>query len=74
MLVLGANFYATIVGNMALLVSNLNAISARHQQRADVVQEAMRYLKVSDAVQSRVQVSGLTNLCSDRSPLCWWTV
>jgi hypothetical protein len=56
MLVLGANFYATIVGNMALLVSSLNATSARHQQRADAIQEAMRYLKVSSPVQSRVQV------------------
>jgi hypothetical protein len=56
MLVLGANFYATVVGNMSLLVSNLNATAARHNQRAEVIQEAMRYLNVSPKMQSRVQV------------------
>jgi CRP-like cAMP-binding protein len=54
MLVLGANLYATIVGNMALLVSTLNATAARHQQRAETIQEAMRYLKVSPPLQNRV--------------------
>jgi hypothetical protein len=56
MLVLGANFYATVVGNMSLLVSNLNATAARHTQRAEMIQEAMRYLNVSPHMQSRVQV------------------
>lgn len=55
MLVLGANLYATIVGNMALLVSTLNATTARHQQRAETIQEVMRYLKVSQPIQQRVQ-------------------
>lgn len=81
MLVLGANFYATIVGahlaacalpfsfcsrhlcvqtdvcvgNMALLVSNLNATAVRHQQKAELMQDSMRYLNVSSRVQARVQ-------------------
>lgn len=39
-----------------MLVSSLNANAARHQQRAELMQEAMRYLDVSGPVQSRVQV------------------
>lgn len=40
-----------------MLVSSLNANAARHQQRAELMQEAMRYLDVSGPVQGRVQVS-----------------
>jgi hypothetical protein len=56
MLVLGVNFYAVIVGNMALLVSNANVTATRHQQRAEMMREAMLYLDVPSPVQSRVQV------------------
>lgn len=34
----------------------MNATAARHQQRAETIQEAMRYLKVSEPVQHRVSV------------------
>lgn len=41
---------------MALLVSNLNATAVRHQQKAELMQDSMRYLNVSSRVQARVQV------------------
>lgn len=69
MLVLGANFYATVVGNMSLLVANLNATAARHNQRAETIQEAMRYLNVSSQMQSRVQVCQTTFRAAERSLL-----
>ncbi|GMH39832.1 hypothetical protein BSKO_07736 [Bryopsis sp. KO-2023] len=54
-LVLGACFYATVVGNMALLVNNLNATSARHNKRKDVLQDAVRYIGAPDDIQFRIQ-------------------
>lgn len=46
---------AACPGNMALLVSNLNATAVRHQQKAELMQDSMRYLNVSSRVQARVQ-------------------
>ncbi|CAD7696775.1 unnamed protein product [Ostreobium quekettii] len=53
-LVLGAGFYATVVGNMALLVNSMNATSARHKLKQEMVQDALRYLGVPPPIQQRI--------------------
>jgi hypothetical protein len=52
--VLGAAFYASVVGHMALLVSNLSATRSRHMQRKDLVGDAMRYFRLPRPLQDRV--------------------
>eukprot|EP00873_Tetraselmis_striata_P036314 jgi/Tetstr1/456578/TSEL_043296.t1 len=54
-LVVGACFMATVVGNMALLVSNMNVTAARHRTKMDMVSDAVRYLGMPDEIQERVQ-------------------
>ena len=54
-LVIGACFMATVVGNMALLVSNMNVTAARHRTKMDMITDAVRYLGMPDQIQERVQ-------------------
>mmetsp|Transcript_24891 Transcript_24891/g.69399 ORF Transcript_24891/g.69399 Transcript_24891/m.69399 type:complete len:684 (+) Transcript_24891:286-2337(+) len=54
-LVVGACFMATVVGNMALLVSNMNVTAARHRTKMDMITDATRYLGMPDQIQERVQ-------------------
>ncbi|KAK9824343.1 hypothetical protein WJX72_009567 [[Myrmecia] bisecta] len=54
-LLLGACFYAIVVGNMSVLVSNLNATAARHRQRQDMVVQSARYLALPAPIQERIQ-------------------
>ena len=46
---------ATVVGNMALLVSNMNVTAARHRTKMDMITDATRYLGMPDQIQERVQ-------------------
>ena len=46
---------ATVVGNMALLVSNMNVTAARHRTKMDMITDAVRYLGMPDQIQERVQ-------------------
>lgn len=55
MLILGACFYATVVGNMALLISNMNVTAARHKQRKTVVMDVARYLNLTPDLMQRIQ-------------------
>lgn len=41
-LVLGACFYAIVVGNMSLLVNNLNPTASRHKFKKDIVNNTVR--------------------------------
>ncbi len=54
-LVIGACFMATVVGNMALLVSNMNITAARHRTKMDLITDTVRYLGMADQIQERVQ-------------------
>lgn len=54
-LLIGAMFYATIIGNMALLVSNLNATNARHKHKQELVMDVVRYLGLPQDISDRVQ-------------------
>ncbi len=54
-LVIGACFMATVVGNMALLVSNMNITAARHRTKMDLITDTVRYLGMPDQIQERVQ-------------------
>lgn len=47
---------ATVIGNMALLVANLNASAARHRQKAEMLMDSARYLGLPPKMQERVQV------------------
>jgi len=40
---------------MALLINHRNATAAQHKERHDMVQDAMRYLGVDEAIQKRVE-------------------
>ena len=52
---------AAIIGSVAQLVANLNAAASRHQERADVVQETVRYLNIPDALQARARAQPHAN-------------
>lgn len=54
-LLVGACFYASVVGNMALLVSNLNATNARHKHKQELVTDVVRYLGLPQDITDRVQ-------------------
>ncbi|GFR48311.1 hypothetical protein Agub_g10192 [Astrephomene gubernaculifera] len=54
-LLCGACFYSAVVGNMALLVANLNTVAVRYRQRLDMTQDALRYMRVPEAQIERVQ-------------------
>ncbi|CAG9460829.1 unnamed protein product [Pedinophyceae sp. YPF-701] len=54
-LLVGACFYASVVGNMALLVSNLNATAARHKHKQELVSDVIRYLGLPADINDRVQ-------------------
>ncbi|GIL58478.1 hypothetical protein Vafri_13605 [Volvox africanus] len=54
-LVAGACFYSAVVGNMALLVANMNTVAVRFRQKLDMTQDALRYMRVPEAQRERVQ-------------------
>ena len=54
-LIIGACFMAAVVGNMAVLVSNLNATTARNSINKERACDAVRYLAMPKDVQERVQ-------------------
>lgn len=53
-LVVGACFMATVVGNMALLVTNMNATTVRNNASKDRVTDAVRYLGMPPDIIARV--------------------
>ncbi|KXZ55446.1 hypothetical protein GPECTOR_3g95 [Gonium pectorale] len=54
LLYLGAFFYASVVGMMTLLVSNVWAVASRHKQRAAMMDDALRYRGVSREAREKV--------------------
>ncbi|GIL81620.1 hypothetical protein Vretifemale_10634, partial [Volvox reticuliferus] len=54
-LVAGACFYSAVVGNMALLVANMNTVAVRFRQKLDMTQDALRYMRVPEVQRERVQ-------------------
>lgn len=54
-IVVGACFMAVVIGNMALLVSNMNVTAARHRVKMDMMTDAVRYLGMPKRIQERVQ-------------------
>ncbi|KAL6749390.1 hypothetical protein V8C86DRAFT_2849289 [Haematococcus lacustris] len=53
-LILGACFYAIIVGNISLLVNNMNPTASRHKFKKDIVQNTIRYLGAPQPLVNRV--------------------
>lgn len=53
-LLVGACFYATIVGNMALLVANFNITQTRQRQKLDMVVNAMRQYQLPQETTEKV--------------------
>ncbi len=45
-LVMGACFYAIVVGNMSLLVNNLNPTASRHRFKKDIIVNTIRYVRI----------------------------
>mmetsp|Transcript_5229 Transcript_5229/g.11435 ORF Transcript_5229/g.11435 Transcript_5229/m.11435 type:complete len:751 (+) Transcript_5229:346-2598(+) len=53
-LIIGACFYAIIIGNVSLLVNNLNPTASRHKFKKDIINNAIRYLDTPNDVAQRV--------------------
>eukprot|EP00955_Chlamydomonas_euryale_P046480 353436-Chlamydomonas_euryale.AAC.20 len=51
----GTCFYSAMLGQMALLVANLNVVASRHKQRSDISMEVLRYMGIPDADVKRVE-------------------
>lgn len=54
-LMVGACFMAIVVGNMALLVTNMNATTARNNSSKDRVTDAVKYLGMPTNIIARVR-------------------
>jgi len=54
-MILGVSMYAFIIGNVASVVSNLDASQTRFREKLDQVQSYMRDRKIPRALQSRVR-------------------
>ncbi|KAG1665646.1 hypothetical protein FOA52_011240 [Chlamydomonas sp. UWO 241] len=52
--ILGTCFYSAMLGQMALLVANLNIVASRHNQRQDITLDVIRYTGVPEAETKRV--------------------
>lgn len=46
--------HSAMLGQMALLVSNLNLVGSRHKQRQDITLDVLRYIGVEKEVGTRV--------------------
>jgi len=53
-LIVGACFMAVVVGNMAMLVSNMNATNVRNMAAKDRVTDAVRYIGMPPDIMVRV--------------------
>ena len=53
-LAIGACFYAIILGNISLLVTNLAPTAARHRLKQDIVNNTVRYLGLPNSVVHKV--------------------
>ncbi|KAG2483266.1 hypothetical protein HYH03_017864 [Edaphochlamys debaryana] len=54
MLVAGSVLYALVISNMAVLVANLNSLSARYSTRAALAADALRYMGAPESHRERV--------------------
>ncbi|GFR48528.1 hypothetical protein Agub_g10423 [Astrephomene gubernaculifera] len=53
-LVIGACFYAIVVGHMSLLVNNMNPTASRHKFKKDIINNTVRYLGAPRDIASRI--------------------
>ncbi|GAX77256.1 hypothetical protein CEUSTIGMA_g4702.t1 [Chlamydomonas eustigma] len=53
--ILGTCFYSAVVGQMAVLVANMNTIGLRHKQKEDMTMDVLRYAGAPRREQKRVQ-------------------
>ncbi|KAG2491337.1 hypothetical protein HYH03_010341 [Edaphochlamys debaryana] len=53
-LVIGACFYAIVVGHMSLLVNNMNPTASRHKFKKDIINNTVRYLGAPRDIAGRI--------------------
>ncbi len=54
-LIMGACFYSAMVGQMAVLVANMNTVALRHRTKQDTTMDVLRYMGLPDKEMARVQ-------------------
>ena len=54
-LLLGACFYSGVMGQMTLLVANMNIVASRHKQKKDTTMDALRYIGLGEKTQVGVR-------------------